>query len=107
MFDFFIRPRCCTEQAASKYKRSEWPAASRSAVPGEAVVAWQEIQATMGMEMHDDREDWKTQQKKHVCFSEDFGMCLVDRGDRRAAGSMGRKIRGRGDHSAGFMRRIY
>ena len=62
MSDIFIRPRCCTKQAASKYKRSEWPAASRSTVPGEAVVAWQEIEATMEMETHDDREDRDAQQ---------------------------------------------
>ena len=71
---FFIRPRCCTEQAASKYKRSEWSAASHSAVPGEAVVAWQEIEATME-EMHDDREHRNAQQKYYVCFSEGSGIC--------------------------------
>jgi hypothetical protein len=75
IFRVFIRPRCCTEQAASKYERSEWPAASRSAVPGEAVVAWQELEATLEKEMHDDREHHNAQQKYCVCFSEGFGIC--------------------------------
>jgi hypothetical protein len=82
MFDAFIRPRCCTKQAASKYKRSEWPAATRSAVPGEAVVAWREIQATMGMEMHDDREFWGRSTNVACLLLRGFWHPLVDRGDR-------------------------
>lgn len=96
-------------QAATKYKRCEWPATTHSAVPGEAVVAWQEIQATM--EMYDDKEDGNTQQLWFICFSEGFGISLVGRGDRwrdetRMKWDDKDKEAG-GDHSAGFMRQIY